>query len=188
MGRFGGVLGRPARAAAAAAATVCLASGCGLVGGPKTVLNDVPDVMTVTSQEFSRGVMPLRYTCYGAGTSPAIHWSGAPQGTKSLALVMDDSAAPITPYIYWIVFNIGPQTTGLLDGELPPGAHQAQNSKGIAGYDAPCPRNNPHGYRFTVYALSRELQLPAGTSEKAAWTAIAQAAIARGRLPATAKP
>jgi Raf kinase inhibitor-like YbhB/YbcL family protein len=182
------MLGRPARAAAATVATVCLASGCGLVGGPKTVLNDVPDVMTVTSQEFSRGVMPLRYTCYGAKTSPAIHWSGAPQGTKSLALVMDDSAAPITPYIYWIVFDIGPQTTGLLDGELPPGARQAQNSKGIAGYDAPCPHNNPHGYRFTVYALNRELRLPAGTSEKAAWTAIAQAAIARGRLPARAKP
>jgi Raf kinase inhibitor-like YbhB/YbcL family protein len=182
------MLGRPARAAAAAVATVGLASGCGLVGGPKTVLNDVPDVMTVTSQEFSRGVMPLRYTCYGAKTSPAIHWSGAPQGTKSLALVMDDSAAPITPYIYWIVFDIGPQTTGLLDGELPPGARQAQNSKGIAGYDAPCPHNNPHGYRFTVYALNRELRLPAGTSEKAAWTAIAQAAIARGRLPARAKP
>jgi Raf kinase inhibitor-like YbhB/YbcL family protein len=191
VGRLGGLrgrLGRLGRAAAAALATASLACGCGLVGGPKTVLAGVPDVMTVNSQEFNRGVMPLRYTCYGAGTNPAIHWSGAPQGTKSLALVMDDSAAPITPYIYWIVFDIGPQTTGLLDGELPPGARQADNSKGTVGYDAPCLHNNARGYRFTVYALGRELRLPAGTSEKAAWTAIAQAAIARGRLPAIAKP
>ena len=120
--------------------------------------------------------------------SPAINWSGAPQGTKSLALVVDDSAAPITPYIYWIVFDIGPQTTGILDGQLPPGARQAGNSKGTVGYDPPCPHNSSHKYRFTVYALGGGLQLPGGTSAKSAWTAIAQAAIARGTLLATANP
>jgi Raf kinase inhibitor-like YbhB/YbcL family protein len=188
VGRLAGALGRPGRAAGAAMVAACLACGCGLVGGPKTVQEDVPLVMTVTSQVVSRGVIAPRYTCHGAGTSPAIQWSGAPPGTKSLALVVDDSSAPITPYIYWIVFDIGPQTTGILDGQLPPGARQAHNSKGTVGYDPPCPQNSPHGYRFTVYALGHGLRLPSGTSAKSAWTTIAQAAIARGTLPVTANP
>jgi phosphatidylethanolamine-binding protein (PEBP) family uncharacterized protein len=95
---------------------------------------------------------------------------------------MDDSAAPITPYIYWIVFDIGPQSSDIPAGELPPGARRADNSKGTIGYDPPCPVNPGHFYRFTVYALDRKLSLPGGSSAKTAWTAIAGAAIARGRL------
>jgi Raf kinase inhibitor-like YbhB/YbcL family protein len=188
MGRWAGALGRPFRVAVAIVTMGFMACGCGLVGGPRTVPEGVPPVMTVSSQVFSRGVIPPRYTCHGTGTTPAINWSGAPQGTKSLALVVDDSSAPITPYIYWIVFDIGPQTTGILDGQLPPGARQADNSKGLVGYQPLCPRNSSHSYRFTVYALGRSVRLPNGTSAKSAWTAIAQAAIARGTLPATAIP
>jgi Raf kinase inhibitor-like YbhB/YbcL family protein len=169
--------------------------GCGLVGGPKTVQADVPDVMTVTSPDLSQGVIGSDFTCHGSGKFPGIHWSGAPQGTKSLgqgtkslAVVMDDAAAPITPYIYWIVFDIGPQTTNIQAGQIPAGARQARNSKGTVGYDPPCPVKQQHSYRFTVYALGSVLRLPAGTSVKSAWSAIAQAAIARGRLPAVARP
>ena len=165
-------------------------SGCGLVGGPRTVAANVPDVMTVTSPVIPRGMIGRAYTCRGGGKSPAIRWSGAPPGTKtkSLALVMDDAAAPITPYIYWIVFNIGPQATDIPDGQIPPGARQADNSKGKPAYDAPCPANPRHGYRFTVYALSSTLKLGDGVSAKTAWLAIAHAAIARGRLTVTASP
>jgi Raf kinase inhibitor-like YbhB/YbcL family protein len=101
---------------------------------------------------------------------------------------MDDAAAPITPYIYWIVFNIGPQTTNIQAGQIPAGARQARNSKGSVGYDPPCPVNQDHKYRFTVYALGSKLRLPAGVSVKSAWLAIAQAAIERGRLPVSASP
>jgi Raf kinase inhibitor-like YbhB/YbcL family protein len=163
-------------------------SGCGLVGGPKTVHADVPNEMTVTSPDFSQDVIGTDFTCHGSGKSPGLHWSGAPQGTNSLAVVMDDAAAPITPYIYWIVFDIGPQTTNIQAGQIPAGARQARNSKGTVGYDPPCPRKQQHTYRFTVYALGSTLRLPAGTSMKSAWSAIAQAAIARGRLPAVAHP
>lgn len=183
-----GGAGRGWRYAIAGAAAALAASGCGLIGGPRTVAMDVPNVMTVTSPDLSQGVLGPAYTCQGAGRHPGIHWSGAPQGTKSLALVMDDSAAPITPHIYWIVFDIGPQSTDILTGPLPAGARQAQNSKGLRGYEAPCPENHSHAYRFTVYALGRTLRLPAGASAKSAWMAIAQTAIARGRLYADANP
>ncbi len=181
--------GRPVRVAAAGLALVTLLGGCGLVGRAKTVRAFVPANMTVTSQAFSPSkTIPAQYTCHGAGLSPSIHWTGAPPATKSLAVIVDDSAAPITPYIYWIVFDIGPQTSGTLIGHVPTGARVADNSKGTARYDPPCPVNNGHMYRFTVYALNRTLSLPTGTSMKTAWMAIAQATIARGRLTATADP
>ena len=178
---------RPARTAALLVVAVLL-SGCGLVGGPKNVQAAVPNTMTVTSPDVTRGAMGLAYTCHGAGKFPGIHWSGAPAGTKSLAVVMDDTAAPITPYIYWIVFNIGPQTTNIQAAQIPAGARQARNSKGSLGYDPPCPVNQAHSYRFTVYALGSRLKLPTGIAVKSAWSAIAQAAIERGRLTVTAAP
>ena len=181
---------RPGRAALVTVAVLVLVlvSGCGLVGGGTANVSDVPLRMTVTSQSFSQTeAIPARFTCHGAGLSPSIHWSGAPAGTKSLALIVDDASAPITPFIYWIVFDIGSQTSGTLVGQVPTGAKQADNSKGTARYDPPCPPNGGHRYRFTVYALSRSLPLRDGVALKTAWTDIAQAAIARGTLPATAK-
>jgi Raf kinase inhibitor-like YbhB/YbcL family protein len=189
-----GARGAPARRAAlvrcvALVTGMALLSGCGLIGGPKTAAVSVPNKITVTSPDVgAHGVMGSAYTCHGAGNYPGIHWSGAPGGTKSLAVVMDDSAAPISPYIYWIVFNIGPQTTSIQAGQIPAGARQARNSKGSVGYDPPCPVNHSHLYRFTVYALGSRLSLPTGASVKSAWSAIAQAAIARGRLTASAAP
>jgi Raf kinase inhibitor-like YbhB/YbcL family protein len=191
VGLFAGAPGRCWRGALASVTAVLLTAGCGLLGG--TAQFDDPERMTVTSPDFRQmvtspdlrqEVMGPEFTCRGAGVHPAIHWSGAPPGTKSLALVMDDSAAPITPYIYWIVFDIGPQTTDIPTGQLPPGARQADNSKGTRGYDPPCPVVKGHAYRFTVYALGKMLQLGAGASAESAWSAIAQEAIARGRLTA----
>ena len=79
---------------------VVLLSGCGLIGSPKNAQAGVPNNITVTSPDVTpQGVMGSAYTCHGAGTYPGIHWSNAPANTKSLAVVMDDSAAPITPYI-----------------------------------------------------------------------------------------
>ena len=188
-GRGGAVAGRARRFTASTVALLSgvLLAGCGLIGGPRTQF-DVPDVMTVTSPDVVSGTMGASFTCHGGGNHPGIHWSGAPANTKSIALVLDDSDAPITPYIYWIVFNIGPQTTDIQEGALPPGASQAHNSKGTVGYDPPCPADRPHTYRFTVYALGKVLRLTNGASLETAWTSIAQAAIARGRLPAQANP
>jgi Raf kinase inhibitor-like YbhB/YbcL family protein len=179
--RLAGMSGRRIPAVAAAVALLFV-SGCALIGGPSKVLVAVPDTITVTSPDFNGKQMGPAFSCRGAGRHPAIHWSGAPAGTKSLALVMDDSAAPITPYIFWIVFDIGPQSSDIPAGRLPPGARRADNSKGTIGYDPPCPANPGHFYRFTVYALDRKLSLRAPTSAKTAWMAIAGAAIARGRL------
>ena len=185
--RLPGASGRSILTAAGLAVLLPLASGCGLIGGGTTPA-DVPDQMTVTSPDFGQGLSGSAFSCHGSRRRPVIYWSGAPRGTQSFALVMDDSAAPITPYIYWIVYNIGRNASDIPSGQLPRGAQQAANSKGTVGYDPPCPANRGHEYRFTVYALSRKLQLPARPSAKTAWSAIAAYAIARGRLPAIIDP
>jgi Raf kinase inhibitor-like YbhB/YbcL family protein len=187
LSRCDRALARAGRRVAAAVTAAVTLSGCGLLGGPSGLQQDDPQVMTVTSPSFGQEPLPAQYTCHGKGVNPPVYWSGAPQGTKALALVVDDADAPITPYVYWIVYNINPDTPDIQAGRLPPGAQQAQNSKGTVGYAPPCP-NQRHEYRFTVYALNAPLRLPKQPSLTAAWTAIARNAIARGRLNAVVMP
>jgi Raf kinase inhibitor-like YbhB/YbcL family protein len=165
-------------------AAVALA-GCGLLGSGATPI--APIVMTVSSSSLVRGTMPSRYTCAAPrAVNPPINWSGAPKGTQSIAIVVDDSDAPITPYVYWIAFDIGPGTSAILEGQLPPGTKQARDSAGYDRYHAPCPGPQGHKYRITVYALNRVLNLPNGTSLLSAWQAIAATTIGRGRLTVSA--
>jgi Raf kinase inhibitor-like YbhB/YbcL family protein len=175
------------RAAAAFAAAVSL-GGCGLLASRGALQHDDPQIMTVTSPEFGQGrAIPRLYTCRGRGETPPISWSGAPQGTRALALVVDDADAPITPYVYWIVFNVNPEISDIQANHLPQGALQAVNSKGTVGYIPPCPSRN-HQYRFTIYALNAPLPLREGASLTAAVSGIASHAVARGRLTGVISP
>jgi Raf kinase inhibitor-like YbhB/YbcL family protein len=162
-----------------------LLGGCGFLGGLSGSKAVAPQSMTVTSPEFrSDELLPRQYTCAGAGVSPPMYWSGAfSRQLKSFALVVDDGQAPISPYVYWIVFDISPTTTAIAQNRLPTGARQAQNSDGVARYKPPCPTGGTgHMYRFTVYALNALLKLPNGAGLRATWSAIARHVIAVGRL------
>ncbi len=171
-------------------ATVSLVSGCGLLRSPRRPGVAPPLSMTVTSPVAgAQDLLPAQYTCRGAGHSPPLYWSGAPAlATRSYAIVIDDSRAPITPYVYWIVFDIRSATTAIPSGGLPPGALQAMNSKGTSRYDPPCPGNGRNMYRITVYALNiTRLRddsgvLGPGASVRRTWSAIANHVIASGRL------
>ena len=183
---------QPRRPAARRYAAVILAvaaalavAGCGQAGQGAPV---APRTMSVSSEAFGQNILPQTYTCHGDRVSPPLDWSGAPEDTKSLALVVDDSSAPITPYIYWLVFDIQPGTTDIQEGAVPTGARQALNSMGTMKYDAPCPRGHSHSYRFTVYALNSQVTLPNGAPLLAVWTAIANATIGRGRIVVTGNP
>ena len=173
------------RAASAAVLAVLTLASCGTAGRGAPV---APSRMTVNSEAFISGMLARPYTCHGAKINPPLNWSGAPPGTKSIALIVDDSSAPITPFIYWLVFDINPGATDIQEGSLPTGARQALNSAGNAAYDAPCPTAHRHSYRFTVYALRTTLKLANGAPLQAAWPAIAAATIGRGRIVVTGNP
>lgn len=169
-----------------------LISGCGLLSGPKRLSADAPLIMEVSSPQVGRGVLPEQFTCHAskAPMTPPISWSGAPAGTKSYVLVIDDADAPITPWVYWLVFDIGSATTYIQPDTTPPGARVARNSTGQPGYDPPCPAGAPHKYRITVYALNAAIgrSLPSQPQLLPTWTAVAPHVIARGTMTVTGCP
>ena len=75
--------------------------------------------MELTSRAFTNeGRIPKKYTCEGDDSSLPLQWSGAPDGTKSFALIVDDPdapdpASPKMVYVHWVLYNIPPTTTGL---------------------------------------------------------------------------
>jgi Raf kinase inhibitor-like YbhB/YbcL family protein len=176
---------RARRAACAAALAVLTLAGCGTAGEGAQV---APSLMSIGSEAFTQGTLAARYTCHGNKVSPPVNWSGVPAGTKSLALIVDDSSAPITPFIYWLVFDINPGATDLQEGSRPTGSRQALNSAGITGYDPPCPTGHSHAYRFTIYALRSTVNLPNGAPLQKVLMAVAAATIGRGRITVTADP
>src|SRR5258708_22802666 len=79
----------------------------------------------------NNGPSPKQYTCEGTDISPPLRWSGAPQGTKSFALIIDDPdapdpRAPKTTWVHWVAYNIPADANGLAEGAatsgLPAGA------------------------------------------------------------------
>jgi len=119
--------------------------------------------LTLTSSEFTHGgAIPSVHTCEGADSAPSLRWSGAPAGTKSFALIVDDPdapdpAAPKRVYVHWVLYNIPASATTLPSGvtgaSLPTGTVEGTNDWGRTGYGGPCPPIGRHRYFFKLYAL-----------------------------------
>lgn len=128
----------------------------------------------LSSPSFAEGgAIPARHSCDGADVSPALAWQGAPQGTVSLALIVDDPDA--RGFIHWVIYDIPGASAGSLAEGLTPTAvaPQGRNDFGRAGYGGPCPPSGTHHYRFTLWALSSRLSLsgtPSGAQVRTALT------------------
>lgn len=127
---------------------------------------------TIQSSDFiNGGDIPRAFTCDGEDRSPALSWSGAPDGTKVLALIADDPDAPAGTWVHWVIFNIPAKAQSLSAGvekkeQLPDGSKQGRNDFRKVGYGGPCPPpGKPHRYFFKLYALASELPLQAGASK-----------------------
>jgi Raf kinase inhibitor-like YbhB/YbcL family protein len=107
---------------------------------------------TLTSSAFDDGeVIPREFTCDGRDLPPPLAWSGAPDGTRSFAIVMEDPDAPQGTFAHWLHFDI-PAGTAELRPEV---GRSLRNSFGRTGYGGPCPPpgHGSHRYIFTLYAL-----------------------------------
>jgi Raf kinase inhibitor-like YbhB/YbcL family protein len=145
--------------------------------------------MTITSSAFAPGgVIPVRYSCDGAGARPPFAWTGTPAGTSEIAVSITDPDVPSGTFYHWVVLGLPATAAGLDDGAgLPAQARQATSSSGRAGYVPVCPPRGAgaHHYHFTVYALARADSLPEGVPADRAVTDLQQMATARGELVAT---
>ncbi len=131
--------------------------------------------LTLTSPAFKQGgTIPARFTCEGDDVSPPLAFDGAPAGTKSLALILDDPDAPDPKapkrvWVHWVVLNLPADVKGVAENAaaagLPAGALQGVNDFKHKGYDGPCPPIGRHRYFHKLYAL--DLVLPANALTKA---------------------
>lgn len=126
---------------------------------------------TITSSAFApNGSIPRQYTCEGSQTSPPVEWSGAPSGTKSFGLILEDPdvpdpAKPERIYVHWVVYNIPAGTSAIPENAakagLPTGALHGNNDSKKQTYAGPCPPIGRHRYFFKLYALDTDLTFAA---------------------------
>jgi Raf kinase inhibitor-like YbhB/YbcL family protein len=119
--------------------------------------------LTLISSAFShQGSVPQRYTCDGDDISPPLAWSGAPAGTKSFVLVVDDPdapdpRAPRMTWVHWLLYNLPATAQTLPEGvkgaALPTGTKEGRNDWKRTGYGGPCPPIGRHRYFHKLYAL-----------------------------------
>ncbi|MEM0135035.1 MAG: YbhB/YbcL family Raf kinase inhibitor-like protein [Thermoplasmatales archaeon] len=108
----------------------------------------------------SGDVIPNKFTCEGKNLSPEINITGAPAGTESFAIIVEDPDAPVGIFVHWVIYNIGSSISKMREGieksaKTGEGFLQGKNDFGRIGYDGPCPPRG-HGYHryfFKLYAL-----------------------------------
>lgn len=134
------------------------------------------------------GEIPRRFGYKQGNHSPQLVISGVPQGTASLALVMDDPdavGAVGKVWLHWLVWDIPP------DGEfgedsVPQGCAEGRNDFGEDGYGGPAPPDKEHTYVFKLYALSGKVGARPGSArqevEQAIKGMVIEEAVLRGRF------
>jgi len=137
-----------------------------LAAGSVCVAAEGDTMLRLTSSAFrDQGAMDARFTCQGGDVSPPLAWTGAPAGTKSFALIVDDPdapdpAAPQTTWVHWVLYDIPPSVATLPEGgskQLPAGTREGTNDWDKTGYGGPCPPIGRHRYFHKLYALDRVL-------------------------------
>jgi Raf kinase inhibitor-like YbhB/YbcL family protein len=157
--------------------------GCGPVTANGTEEEGPPMTIKLTSAAFSEGeTIPRKFTCDGEDTSPALAWSDIPEGTKSLALIVDDPDAPGSTFAHWVLYEISANLIGLPEGTKGEGI-EGVNDFRRRGYSGPCPpRGSNHRYFFKIYALDSNLSLAAGSSKPEIERAMQGHVLAQGQL------
>ncbi|MGN7948543.1 YbhB/YbcL family Raf kinase inhibitor-like protein [Microbacterium sp. 22215] len=136
-----------------------------MTNDPNWKLPEVPS-FSLTSPDFVNGAhLPgwVRGSATGGeDRSPALEWSGAPEGTQSYVLSVFDPDAPSgSGFWHWTLIDIPVGVTALLRGAgteddvLPPKARRRRNEYGTDIFigAAPPAGHGPHRYVYTLSAL-----------------------------------
>jgi Raf kinase inhibitor-like YbhB/YbcL family protein len=120
--------------------------------------------MKLCSLDFEHeGYIPEKFTCDGEDISPSLIIEDIPEGTKRLALIVEDPDAPAGIWIHWVVFNI--HVTDVIEEDEIPGIQGINDFRKLE-YGGPCPSSGTHRYFFKLYALDTKLDLEEGCRKK----------------------
>jgi len=133
--------------------------------------------LTLISKAFAdEQPIPQKYARQGENIFPPLSWSGAPERTKSFALIVEDPDTPHGTFRHCGIANIPSHWTELAEGaDTAPGPSPRfyKNDFGQARYDGPQPPqgDRPHHYIFRLAALDvPSLAIPEAAGVGAMWT------------------
>ena len=120
--------------------------------------------LRLSSPAFAEGSpIPGRHTCDGPDVSPPLTWTAVPDGTVSVALIVDDPDA--RGFVHWVAFDLPAEQTSLAEGASgSDGLAEGRNDFGRVGWGGPCPPSGTHRYVFELFALDRRLGLQGNPS------------------------
>jgi Raf kinase inhibitor-like YbhB/YbcL family protein len=98
------------------------------------------------------GFLPDKYTAESDNVNPPLQWEGAPEATKSFALLVDDPDSTKGVFAHWLVKDI-PGDTKKIEENSTIGA-EVENSQGKKGYSGPLIPFGYHRIFFRLYALN----------------------------------
>ena len=189
--------------------------------GTAETTSDPADSGSGIQQEFEASIVftspvfnekrriPKKSTCTAISAnvpniSPPLAWEGLPDGTVSLALIMDSLEVEGAERVHWVMWNIPPTLTGLEESvehaeKLADGTAQGTNGAEEVGYLGPCPpvivtgfgaqgsvgeekKRDIERYYFKLYALDTMLDLPSSTTKADLLQAIDGHILAAGEL------
>jgi hypothetical protein len=135
------------------------------------------------------GAIPVDYTCDGRDVSPPLEWTGVPDKTVELVIVMEDADAKPAVLVHWGALGLDASRTTLEEDGVPPGARQVTNGLGKVGYSGPCPPKDgtTHHYHFRLFALSKPEAVKKGGSVDDLRAALKDSTLAEGQLVGTYK-
>lgn len=122
--------------------------------------------MLTSSEVTEGGALPKEFTCDGASATLPLSWNGAPEGTKSFAVIMHHIPGPGDSHWYWVLYNIPANISNLEKNVTGIGTlgNNSVNEKAV--YAPPCSKGpGEKVYTYTVYALSAEPQLSVSATE-----------------------
>ena len=147
---------------------------------------------TLSSPAFGEGDrIPEEYGYTERNVNPPLAIEDVPDGTESLALVVDDPDAKEPAgkvWDHWVVWNLPPETTEILEDFGADDATEGDNDYGERGYGGPNPPDREHVYRFECYALDTDLDLPAGATKEELESAMEGHVVAKTGLMGTYAP
>jgi phosphatidylethanolamine-binding protein (PEBP) family uncharacterized protein len=147
---------------------------------PTTTVALPPSIVATSTAHDEGEAIPVEFTCDGDGTQPPCTVSGLPDGTVSIAVIMDASA-PDWVYVHWVQYDMPPES------EIPPDAFDV-GTIGVAlfnlgGYVPPCPQGEDVGtHTVQVFAINALSGLDEGATKRELLDAIGGRVIGYGEL------